>query len=379
MLVQSPVASDTRVIREATTLAASGKNVHIVGRDVPDDFVPPAGVTVESVPRARGLRPEGERPAHDSIPVRAARWLLLPEHRARVENAWTKAAGTLLAAGSRPDVVHAHDFNTLELAAELTEMWKVPLVYDSHELWFGRALPGRPTPVRRRRGAKLEQRLAADARIVLTVSQGIADRLRRGGLPDVRVVRNTFPIADVTVAGPSGPPRGLVYAGRIGAGRDLETVVEASARLAPLRTLLVGPVDAGFHLRLADGVEVKPALSLDQVDVVYRDLGVAVVPLADRCDNHRLALPNKLFHAVRAGVPVVAADLPAIRDVVRDHRVGTLFRPGDAGSLVDAVRELVSNYPEHVQAVRAAQRALSWDVDSRVLIGAYRDLMGDNG
>ena len=88
MLVQSPVAGDTRVVREATTLAAIGHEMHVVGRDVPDDFVPPPGVTVESVGRARGLRPGGGgRPARDALPIRTARWLLLPEHRARVEHA----------------------------------------------------------------------------------------------------------------------------------------------------------------------------------------------------------------------------------------------------------------------------------------------------
>jgi glycosyltransferase involved in cell wall biosynthesis len=379
MLVQSPVAGDTRVIREGSTLAAAGHDVRVVGRDVPDDFVPPPGVTVESVDRVAGLRPGRERPARDPLPVRAARWLLLPEHRARVERAWTKAARSLLAAGAPADVVHAHDFNTLELAAELTNRWSVPLVYDSHELWFGRTLPGRPTPVWRRRGARLERILASRARMVLTVSNGIADRLREYGLPDVRVVRNTFPVAEGAVSGPLGPPSGLVYAGRLGGGRDLVTVVEAGARLTPLRTLLVGPADPGFELHLADGVELRPPMSVDHLDAVYREFGIAVVPLTDRGDNHRLALPNKLFHAVRAGVPIVAADLPAIREVVFDHHVGTLYHPGDPSSLAGAVRELVRHYREYVQAVRTAQHLLSWELDSRVLVGAYRDLAGDDG
>jgi glycogen synthase len=376
MLAQSPVAGDFRVLREATTLASAGYDVHIVGRDVPEDFMPPPGVTVESVGRVRGLRfgTEARRPARDSLPVRAVRWLLLPQHRHRVESAWSGAAKTSLSAGPAADVVHAHDFNTLELGAELAALWNAHLVYDSHELWFSRALPGRPELVRQRLGVARERRLAAQASVVLTVSEGIADRMRDAGMDDVRVVRNTFPMPELASAGPSVPPRGVVYAGRIGHGRDLETVTEAGSRVSPLRTVLVGPVEAGFGLRHADSVDVLPATSVDEVDRIYRDMGIAVVPLTGNCDNHRLALPNKLFHAVRAGVPVVAADLPAIRQVVTDHRLGRLFRPGDAGSLVTAIRELVASHHQHVRAVREARAVLNWKVDADVLLEVYGDL-----
>ncbi|MBV9026695.1 MAG: hypothetical protein JO362_23515, partial [Streptomycetaceae bacterium] len=97
MLVQSAVAGDSRVLREAEALVAAGHDVHVVGRGVPDGFVPPAGVSVDSVGRASGLRPAGKpgsRPggALARPLVGAARWLLLPEHRARVEGAWRAGA-----------------------------------------------------------------------------------------------------------------------------------------------------------------------------------------------------------------------------------------------------------------------------------------------
>ena len=56
MLVQSAVAGDSRVLREAEALAGGGALVHVVGRGVPAGFTPPAGVTV-------GLRRPRRRPA----------------------------------------------------------------------------------------------------------------------------------------------------------------------------------------------------------------------------------------------------------------------------------------------------------------------------
>ena len=40
MLVATSVATDTRVLREAVTLAGAGHEVHVIGKDVPDGYAP---------------------------------------------------------------------------------------------------------------------------------------------------------------------------------------------------------------------------------------------------------------------------------------------------------------------------------------------------
>ncbi len=385
MLVQSAVAGDSRVLREAEALAGGGALVHVVGRGVPAGFTPPAGVTVGSVGRGAGLRPAGtpgSRPAAGPARVvtSAARWLLLPEHRARVEAAWRAGAERQVAGWVRehgaPDVVHAHDYNTLELAAAVAGRTGAVLVYDAHELWAGRARVGRPEPLRRRRAARREDELMARAALVITVSDGIADRLRGRGGGRVVVVRNSFPARAVATALPARPA-GLVYAGRIGPGRDLETLAAAAPALAAVgvRPVVVGPADAEYLARyapLADGVDLRPEpLALDDVDDVYRAAGLAVATLDGSCENHRLALPNKLFHAVRAGVPVVAARLPELARLVGERGIGATYEPGDAASLAAAVAEVVARYPEMVAAVEANRGDLGWDRDGQVLLAAY--------
>lgn len=379
MLAQSPISGDSRILREAAALTAAGHSVHVVGRDVPEGFAMDGGATVESVSRSAGLRAGGSGPAvghgRRGIKVlaqRMVRWLLLPEHRLRTEKQWRTTAAPQLAAMDPYDVVHAHDFNTLELAAEYASRWSATLVYDSHELWFDRALPGRPTPLWRIRGRRHELALAQQAALVFTVSDGIARRLRERGLADVRVIRNTFPRPEVAPVLPE-TPAGLLYAGRVGAGRDLPTVVEAARQLAPFKTLLMGSVDPNYRLDLGP-VEKVPETSIDEVDRVLQDSGISLVTLTNTCENHRLALPNKLFHAVRAGVPVVAADLPELRAVITKYHLGTLYQPGNGTSLAEAVRAVIADYAGYVSGVRAAADELNWEHDSEQLVAAYSSL-----
>ena len=394
MLVQSDVAHDARVLREARSLADEGHAIHIVGKDVPPAWAPPAGVTVQSVSGGSGLKSGpgggagtgaaggGSRRGLKGRLRTTARWALLPQHRQRVWRTWCAHAEAAVAERAF-DVVHAHDFNVLRLAAALADRRGARLVYDSHEWWSGRERHGRPTPLERARERRIERRIVARADAVLTVSQGIAERLGRWRSGPVTVVRNTFPRRD-DLEGAAGTsladrPRGVVYAGRIGAARDIETLLDAASRLR-LDTVLMGKADREFlpKLRVADGtVRIAPARPVDEVDEVLRHVGISVVTLTDSCENHRLALPNKVFHAVRAGVPVVAADLPELRRLVTAYGIGALYRSGDAESMRAALQQVAEDYPGYCARAARARADLSWEQDAKALVGVYESLAGE--
>ena len=362
MIVWTSVVTDTRVLREATTLVAAGHVVHIIGKDVPADFVPPAGLTVEGATGTSTLkRAAGSAvrvgPSRTLSPVRLARWALLPNHVAASHRAWVKQA-RVLARRATFDVVHAHDFTALPLAAELAVEAGVPYVYDTHEYWYGRSRSGRPAPLRRRIDRRSERQLGGRAAAVITVGDGVADQLHADFGWDVTVVRNTFPAPVPELSAVSAAPTGLVYAGRIGEHRDLETVAAATPAIAPLRVTIVGPADptflAGFR---SESMDVLEALPVAEVTELLRSQGLALVAHDGRSVNHRLAMPNKLFHAVHAGVPVVAVATEELARIVRRYGIGTVYEPGDVDSLV--------------AAVRAAAPELSWASDATRLVEIY--------
>lgn len=323
--------------------------------------------SVGAPPTAQGRRREL------SDVERAIRWLLLPEHVGRRLGSWQRAA-LAEARAHQADVVHSHDFSALPVGAALAREWGVPLVYDSHELWSGRPRVGRPTPFKAWREARLEARLGAQAAAVLTVGEGVACALReRYGWVDVRVVRNTFPHVQAPVQH-AGGPSAAVYAGRVAPFRELEVIAQASYS-THLPITMIGPADAQFVARFNPGLaKVEDSRPADEVDAVLAAAGLALVTHSDRWVNHRLALPNKLFHAVRAGVPVVATDVGELARAVREHDLGELYRPGDPADLVRAIERAVARYAELQANVRAAAGPLSWDADGRVLVDAYAGL-----
>jgi glycosyltransferase involved in cell wall biosynthesis len=304
--------------------------------------------------------------------MRVARWLLLPTYVRRRLRRWV-AEAAVDARARQFDAVHAHDFTALPLGAELARERGVPLVYDTHEFWPGRPRLSRPTPWRRWRERRQEARLGARAIAVITVGSGLAELLRvTYGWSNVQVVRNSFPLHTGELHRAPGPPSGAVYAGRIAPHRELETVIAAADLLTQLDVTMVGPADIAYAARLRTGrVQVRPSVPLEDVVELMRSAGLALVTHSDRWINHRLALPNKLFLAVQAGVPVVATDVPELRRVVTEHGLGELYRPGDPRALAAAVQTVIDDYDRYASQVLAARPALSWERDAPTLLGVY--------
>ena len=371
MITKSIYESDARVRREAETLTGMGHSLQVIAVD--EDSQNIDAIDVIGLGEVSGLR--GSRATTRSWLYRPVRWFLLPEHRARAIRQFQRsvmdAAGDLETA---PNIIHAHDFPALEPAVELADRFDAKLIYDTHEIWTGMQRHGRPEPIGRARTKSLETTLARKAQAVITVSEGAAKFLgERWGLP-VSVVRNTFPThADL---GPPEHPSGVVYAGRVGSGRDLETAFESSilTESPGFGLHLMGPADNSVVV--PSTVVSHPSGSLEEVDRLLAKVGIALVTLIDGPVNHRVALPNKLFQAVSVGVPVVAANLPEMRSLVDQHGIGVTYTPRDPDSMAEAIGRVRDDYPTYVANVRAAQSALSWDVDSSRLSDIYESIDG---
>ena len=136
------------------------------------------------------------------------------------------------------------------------------------------------------------------------------------------------------------------------------------ARLEGARFTLVG--DA--RRDPSEWERIRSTASLDDLSV---DLPGILPPgkLAERYSAARVMLsasryegwPIAVAEAMASGVPVVAFDVPGIRELVGDGGSGLLVQPGDVESLADALRRL---WDEPALRLRmgqeARQRATTW-------------------
>ena len=370
MLLHKSVAHDTRVRREAGALAAAGHEVTVV------HLPPPAEAEPAGLPFA--LAPATLRRGRGRLP-----------HAARLGAEATRLA--LRAAATRPDAIHAHDAAMLLPGLLAARRSGAKLVYDSHELATG--VPYRrgawPAVVARSEGIGAPR---ADATI--TVSEGIATRLSqryRLRRPPT-VIRN---LPDLPPPGAAAAPdlrRELgvgeapfvLHQGAVAAGRGCETLL-AGLALVPAAHLLFLGAEGPYAERLralaggrgvADRTHwlapVPPPALLSHT--AQADVGVSL--LEDSCENHRLALPNKLFEYLAAGLPVVVADLPEAAKLVRERGVGSCADPADPESVAAALRATLAGRDDPALRTRLERAAgeLSWERERERLVTLYEEL-----
>ena len=267
---------------------------------------------------------------------------------------------------ARPAAVyHASDLYVLPALAVATRRHGSRLVLDARELYPHVDATARK-PWARWAWSALEHRFLPRTDAVLAVNDSIADRMAATyGIERPVVTRNVperqhVPRTDALrerLGIPAGQ-RIVLYQGLVRAGRGLERLVDAM-RDVPEAALVVigdGPTKRALQRQAADvlGDRAHFLPHTPPGDLLHltasADLGVHVPePITLSIE---LALPNKLFEYLMAGLPVVVADIPEMRRVVERFDVGLVVDPYDRDGLAAALRRALSD-----ETARARWRA----------------------
>lgn len=149
--------------------------------------------------------------------------------------------------------------------------------------------------------------------------------------------------------------------------KGIDTLVSAVGRLVRdgrrvrLTVAGDGPLQ-GSLTRLAEAegcggaVEWLGAVSNERVRGLMASADVFALPCRTDAQGDRDGIPVVLMEAMACGVPVVAGDLPAVRELVGDGATGVLVPGGDAGALAGRLERL-EGVPEERARLGAAGRA----------------------
>jgi len=295
-----------------------------------------------------------------------------------------------------PDVLHAHDLNTLWAARRYARRWGIPLVYDSHELELHRNTTW--TPLKRAVARVVETLGVRSASAVITVSPSIAaDLARTYRIPLPAVVLNAPPreaaVASTLVdlkdaAGLSEKETLVIYVGAVLRGRGLEQLVEALPfSPSSLHIGILGPRQPDREEPLvsraradgtADRVHIFDPLPAVLVPAALATADASVSPVQNVCRSYDLALPNKLFDAVMAGVPVGVGGLQEMSRFVRKHEIGVVFDERDPKAIAVALVELIGDLPAGLRdpdRLEDLRSLVCWERQVEVLLALYRGLL----
>ncbi|TPG49595.1 glycosyltransferase [Roseomonas nepalensis] len=366
MLSAAHPPTDLRIVaKEGAALAEAGWRVtHLApaplrgAKDVPASL---AGVSIVTYPRPTGWI--GRLRAARALAARAARL--------------------------KPDVIHAHEPDSWYAAIRAAGRTGASVVLDVHEHYPSR-LDGRLPRVFRglgRRAVRAACRwMAARADAVVVAKDGLED-----AFPEVAIV----PVRNYAAAVPVEPrehrpgPLTLVHLGALTRERGAFEMLAALADCPEgTRLSLIGRFTDGCEAEfLAEARRRRLDGRLDRhgwmphaaaLGLAAAEADIGLVLFQPGHENHRLALPHKLFDCMLAGIPVIApAFAEEVAAVVRETGCGLLVDTADPAAVAGAVRALAD--PARRASMGAAGRAAAlgrygWAGEAARLVGLYREL-----
>ena len=292
----------------------------------------------------------------------------------------------------RPTVIHASEPDAWAVA--LLAGWRTGarVVLDVHEHYPSRLdsrLPAWLRPMARLalRAAMRGMGRLADA--VVLAKDGLA-RDFSAARPRIAVRNHALVPENLPRRLHRPGPVTLLHLGAIGVARGWPQLLAALA-LAPAgtRLLVIGRFTDGSEadfratsarLGLADCVELAgwmPAEAALARAVAEADVNLVLFQPGE--ENHRLALPHKLFDGMAIGLPVIAPDFATgVAGIVRDAGCGLLVDVTSPAAIATAVAELGD--PARRASLgqggwHAARGSWSWDAEAEKLVSLYRQLM----
>lgn len=253
---------------------------------------------------------------------------------------------------AQPDLIHAHSAKAGALGRVAGWLLGIPVVYTVHGFAFKAAAPIRQRLVSR----VMEWLLAPLTTRLICVAQ--AERSLAAALPipaaRISVIRNG--IADSSAhATPGAPLRRIVMVARLAAPKRADLLIRAFARaalpdcelvlagggpqMAALRTL--ADAMAPGRVRFAGPVADVPAL-------------LASAQAFALASDHE-GFPLSILEAMRAGLPVIASDLPGVREQLDDGACGLLVAGNDEHAWSGALERLAGDTALRENLGRAAR------------------------
>lgn len=221
-----------------------------------------------------------------------------------------------------------------------------------------------------------------DVRGVVANSKGTAEEFGARG-HKVLVAPNGVSVAEFEATvdraaaralyGISSDARVATYVGHLYTWKGVDAVVDAAALLPDVTFLVVGGTDkdvAAYRAKASErglsNLVVAGHKGRKEVPAILKASDALLLPnVPVSKESERYTSPIKLFEYMASGVPVIASDLPSIREIV-DERFAALVKPGDADALVEALKAIFANpAAAKARAERARVESARYDWASR--------------
>jgi colanic acid/amylovoran biosynthesis glycosyltransferase len=188
--------------------------------------------------------------------------------------------------------------------------------------------------------------------------------LANGDSDKVHLIYNGYPLREFHEAPVKmKPPFQLLSLGRFARFKGYDVLLRAARILrdsgVDFHLTMAGAGPEGLRLRwlrrklgLTKRVSFPGYVTHDRVSQLFLSSDVFVMPSVIHATGERDGIPNVVMEALLHRVPVVATDLPAVKEVIRDGDTGLVVPAGDPVALAGAIQRMTADRESAVETAR---------------------------
>ncbi len=279
------------------------------------------------------------------------------------------------------DVLLSNDIDTLLPNYLISKFQNKKLVFDSHEL-FSEI----PELVNRRYvknvWVSLEKKIIPKIKNTYTVCESIAKHYKEKYNTEFKVIRNV-PKSTIIEEGSlkiSTERKIIIYQGAINVGRGLELMIDTMMYLQEYLLVIVGDGDVKEELfqrmlknRVKGSVYFYGKVSPEELKTITPNAVLGFSMEEDLGLNYRYALPNKIFDYIQAEIPVLCSDLPEMKKIIQEYKVGEVVMERTPEKIALQIKGMLKK--DFSKELKAAKQKLIWEQEEQKLLQLFNQLV----
>ncbi|MEZ7945530.1 MAG: glycosyltransferase [Flavobacteriaceae bacterium] len=282
---------------------------------------------------------------------------------------------------TKKDLLFSNDLDTLLPNYIIGKLQNKKLVFDSHEL-FSEI----PELVNKQQVKNvwvyLEKTIIPKLQNVITVSDSIKNHYHNLYGISAIVIRNIPKIKKISQKNFEIDAKGkkvILYQGSVNIGRGIELMIDTMALLDEYLFIVIGDGDIleqlnekVSNLSLHNKVKFLGKKTPEELKELTPNATIGMSLEEDLGLNYRYALPNKIFDYLHANVPVIVADLPEMRSLIKKHPIGEILIERTPKTLAKTIISMTNNSYE--KELKTAKKELNWSKEKEKLISIFSKL-----
>ena len=279
------------------------------------------------------------------------------------------------------NAVCAIDLDTISPCLVVSRLKNIPRIYDAHELFTGlKEIVTRPSI--EKIWKKIEKSTVPKFKWGYTVSESIAEEFNRRYGVNYETIRN-MPVLQ-PLDNVRSIEKFILYQGAVNEARGFEYLIPAM-KMVEYKLLICG--DGNFMDQLKeliakndvqDRIELKGMLLPDDLWRISQQATIGVAFPENTGINQYLALPNKFFDYIHAGLPQINVSFPEYKKLNDKYHVAVLVEDIQPKTIADSINNLMRNTVLLEQLKRNCIRArqiLSWQNEEKKLVRFYQNIL----